>query len=106
MPLRTLRCAIEDLDGWYPRLLLEPHSVACVAVMSRYSASPATFDVACEGITSRWLIQESALRLEVLWAEETAAKAGRILATMQQKPLVEMASIALAFILARRLIVL
>src|SRR3954452_24990113 len=74
MPLRTLRCAIEDLDGWYPRLLFEPHSVACVAVMSRYSAPPATFDVACEGITSLWLAQDSTFRLEVSWAEETAAK--------------------------------
>ena len=53
MPLRTLRCAIEDLKGWYPRLFVEPHSVAGVAVMGRYSASPATFDVACEGIRSR-----------------------------------------------------
>ena len=106
MPLRTLRCAIEDLDGWYPRLLLELHSVACVAVMSRYSAPPATFDVACEGITSRWLGQDSTFRLEVSWAEETAAKADRLLATMQQKPVVEMASIALAFILARRLVAL
>jgi hypothetical protein len=106
MPLRTLRCAIEDLDGWYPRLLLEPHSVACVAVMSRYSASPATFDVACEGVASRWIGQDNAFRLEVSWKEETAAKAGRLLATMQQKPMVEMASIALAFILARRLVAL
>jgi len=106
MPLRTMRCAIEDLEGWYPRLFLEPHSVACVAMMSRYAASPATFDVACEGITSRWLGQDSAFRLEVSWKEETAAKADRLLATMQQKPVVEMASIALAFLLARRLVAL
>lgn len=32
MPLRTLSCAIEDLEGWYPGLFLEPHCVACVAV--------------------------------------------------------------------------
>jgi hypothetical protein len=106
MPLRTLRCAIEGLEGWYPRLFLEPHIVACVAVMSRYSAAPAVFDVACEGITSRWLGQESGFRLEVSWVEATAAKAGRLLATMQQKPVVEMASIALAFVLARRVLAL
>jgi hypothetical protein len=106
MPLRTLRCAIEDLGGWYPRLLLEPHGVACVPVMGRYSTPPATFDVACEGITSRWLGRDSTFRLEVLWAEETAAKANRLLATMQQKPVVELASIALAFLLARRLLAL
>ncbi len=106
MPLRTLRCAVEDLEGWYPRLFLEPHCVASVAVMSRYSGPPATFEVACEGIASRWLRQGSAFRLEVSWAEETAAKADRLLATMQQKPVVEMASIALAFILGRRLLAL
>jgi hypothetical protein len=104
MPLRILRCTIEDLEGWYPRLFLEPHSVAGVAVMSRYSAPPATFDVTCEGITSRWLGPDSAFRLEVSWTEGTAAKAGRLLATMQQKPVVELASVALAFILARRLL--
>ncbi len=53
MSLRVLRCAIEDLDRWYPRLFLEPHAVACVGVMSRYSVPPATFEVACEGIESR-----------------------------------------------------
>ena len=46
MAMRILRCAVEDLATWYPRLFLEPHAVACVAVMSRYSASPATFEVA------------------------------------------------------------
>lgn len=106
MPLRTVRCAIEDLERWYPRLFLEPHSVACVAVLSRYSGPPATFDVACEGIPSRWLGDAGALRLEVSWTEESAAKAGRLLATMQQKPVVELASVALAFILARRLMAL
>src|SRR5947209_2579958 len=99
MALRTLRCAIEELEGWYPRLFLEPHIVASVAVMSRYSAPPSPFDVACEGIASRRLGQDSTLRLEVSWAEETAAKAGRLLATMQQKPVVELASVALAFVL-------
>jgi hypothetical protein len=106
MPMRTLRCAVGDLDSWYPRLFLEPHRVACVAVMGRYSDPPATFEVACEGITSRWLGQDSAFRLEVSWEQETAAKASRLLATMQQKPVVEMASIALAFLLARRLLAL
>jgi hypothetical protein len=104
MPLRTLRCAIEQLKDWYPRLFLEAHSVACVAVASRYSASPATFEVVCEGIASRWLGRENALRLELSWAEETAGKADRLLATMQQKPVVELAAVALAFILARRLL--
>jgi hypothetical protein len=64
--MRTLRCTIEDLESWYPGLFLEPHSVSCVAVMSRYSTSPAKLDVACEGIGSRWLGAESALRLEDL----------------------------------------
>jgi hypothetical protein len=106
MPVRTLRCAIEELEGWYPRLFLEPHIVAGVAVMSRYSGSSATFDVACEGVTSRWLGKETAFRPEVAWADATAGKAGRLLATMQQKPVVELASVALAFVLARRLVAL
>jgi hypothetical protein len=107
MPLRSLRCAVEDLEDWYPRLFLEPHSIACVAVMSRYSdVPPATFEVTCEGVNSRWLGTEDGFRLKVSWEPETAAKAGRLLATMQQKPVVEMASIALAFILARRLLAL
>ena len=104
MPLRTLRCAIEDLETWYPRLFLEPHIVACVAVLSRYSASPAMLHVTCEGITSRWLGKDTAFRLEVAWAEQTMAKPGRLLATMQQKPVVELASVALAFVLTRRLV--
>ena len=106
MPERTLRCAVEDLGVWYPRLFLEPHSVACVAVMNRYSGPPAMFQVACEGFSSRWLGQDNAFRLEVSWAAQTAAKASRLLATMQQKPVVELASVALAFILARRLLAL
>jgi hypothetical protein len=104
--LRILRCVVEDIEDWYHRLFLEPHSVACVAVMNRYSKPPAIFEVACEGITSRWLGQDSAFRMEVSWAEETAAMAGRLLATVQQKPVVEMASIALAFIIARRILAL
>ena len=83
MPVRTLRCALENLEGWYPRLFLEPHIVAGVAVMSRYSAPPATFNVACEGVTSRWLGKDSAFRLKVSWAEQTAAKASRLLVTMR-----------------------
>src|SRR5579872_1582517 len=104
MALRTLGCAIEDLEAWYPRLFLEPHCVACVAVLSQYTDPPATFDVACESVTSRWLGRNSAFHLEVSWEKQTAAKAGRLLATMQQKPVVEMASLALAFILARRVL--
>jgi hypothetical protein len=60
--------------------------------------------VACEGISSRWLDNDSACRLKVSWAEQTAAKASRLLATMQQKPVVELGSLALAFVLARRLV--
>jgi hypothetical protein len=106
MPVRTLRCAIESLERWYPNLFLEPHTVACVAVMSRYSACPAVIDVACEGIRSRWLRTDRTFRLEVSWSAGTAAKGSRLLATMQQKPVVELASVALAFVLARRLLAL
>ena len=37
--------------------------------MSRYSVPPATFEVTCESVTSRWLGEKSAFRLEVSWAE-------------------------------------
>ena len=102
MPLRTLPCTVEILESWYPRLFLEPHGVAGVAVMSRYSGPPVRFAVECEGVTSRWLGEDRAFNLDVSWSKKTAAQAHRLLATMQQKPLVEMASIALAFMLARR----
>ena len=55
MAEHTLRCRIEDVAEWYPALFLEPYIVACVAAMSRYSASPALFAVDCEGIDSKRL---------------------------------------------------
>jgi hypothetical protein len=36
----TFQCAIEQIADWYPRLFLEPHIVACVAVINPYSAPP------------------------------------------------------------------
>ena len=48
MALRKLRCAIEQLADWHPRLFLEPHTVACAAVLSQYSSSPAPLAVECE----------------------------------------------------------
>jgi hypothetical protein len=104
MALRTLRCAIEELADWYPRLFLEPYIVACVAAMSPYSGSPASFDVDCEGIVSRWLGRADRFRLQVSWAEATAEKAERLRATMPSKEVVELASVALAFALARRVL--
>ncbi len=52
MAERTLRCTIEELADWYPQLFVEPYIVACVTALSRYSASPASFEVDCEGIKS------------------------------------------------------
>jgi hypothetical protein len=102
MAQRTLRCAIEEVAGWYPPLFLEPHIVACVAVLSRYTESPAVFAVECANVVSRWLGQATAFTLEVSWSPETAEKAKRLRATMQAKPLVEMASVGLAMALAHR----
>jgi hypothetical protein len=51
----TLACAIEDLPKWHPALFLEAHVIACVDVLSKYSASPALLEVECEGVRSRWL---------------------------------------------------
>lgn len=104
MALRTLRCAIEEVAAWHPQMFLEPHIVACAAVMSHYSESPAVFEVDCEGITSRWLGRTKRFALEVSWTEETANKANRLRVTMQSKPLVEMAAVALAMVLVHRVL--
>jgi hypothetical protein len=104
MALRTLRCAIEQVADWHARLFLETHIVAAVAIMSRYSASPAVFEVECVNIASTWLGQATRFTLEVTWLEETATKAERLLSTMQMKPLVEMAATAMALALAYRIL--
>src|SRR5260370_27214092 len=102
MRSRAIRCAIEELADWYPRLFLEPYVVACVTAMSRYSSSPASFDVDCEGVVSRWLAGAERFRLQVSWTDATAEKAERLRATMPSKEVVELASVALASALARR----
>src|ERR1700674_5336195 len=104
MALRTLRCTIEDVADWYPQLFLEPYIVACVAAMSRYSNSPASFEVDCEGIDSRSLAGAAQFRLQVSWTEASEEKAERLRATMPSKEVVELASVALAFSLARRVL--
>lgn len=103
MPKRTLRCALEDVADWHPNLYLEPHLVACAAVLGKYSPSPAVFEVECEGISSRWLERDYRLTLDVSWTEETDHKAARLRATMQSRPLVENAAVALAMVLTHQL---
>lgn len=104
MPSRTLRCSIEQVASWYPQFFLEPHIVACAAVMARYSDSPATFGVECREVHSRWLRGEGEFSLDVGWSEETRAKADRLRATIQSKPLIEMAATAIALVLAHRVL--
>jgi hypothetical protein len=104
MAARTLQFTIEEVADWYPQLFLEPYIVACVTAMSRYSNSPASFEVECEGIASRWLAGAERFRMLVSWTEATAEKAGRLRATMPSKEVVELASVALAFALARRVL--
>jgi hypothetical protein len=104
MAVRLLRCAIEQIVDWHSHLFVEPHVVAFVAVASRYSPSPALFDVVCENVTSRWLGKAAAFRLEVSWHPDTAERAERLRATMQAGPLVELAAVALALVLARRVV--
>jgi hypothetical protein len=106
MVARTLRCAIEEVVGWYPRLFLDPYAVAFAAVAERYSASPACFEVECENVASHWLRGQSRFALEVSWSVETARNAERLRPTMQAKPLVELAAVALALVLARRVLAL
>jgi len=104
MPARQLRCAIEQIVDWHTRLFVEPHVVAFVAVASQYTGSPANFRVECENIASRWLGDAAEFGLEVHWHKDTAQKAERLRATMQSGPLVELASIALALVLSRRVL--
>jgi hypothetical protein len=101
---RTLRCRIEELAEWYPQLFLDAYIVACVTALLRYSNSPASFEVDCEGIHSRWLAGAEHFRLQVSWTEATAEKADRLRATMPSTEVVELASVALAFVLARRVL--
>ncbi len=89
---------------WHPHLFVEPHVVAFVAVAKDYSPAPARFDVSCDNVASRWLGNASECRLEVWWHNDTAAQAERLRTTMQSGPLVEMASVALALILAKRVV--
>jgi hypothetical protein len=104
MAARLLRCAIEQVADWHAHLFVEPHIVAFVAVANSYTRSPARFGVACENLSSRWLGKSSEFQLEVSWHNDTAGKAERLRATMQAGPLVELASVALALILASRVV--
>ena len=98
------KCAIEKISNWHPRLFLELHVVACVAVMRLYSASPAMFEVTCENIASDWLGEDTQFMLEVSWSDETERNAERLRATIQTKPIVEMAASALAFVLTPHIV--
>ncbi len=104
MALRLLRCAIEQVQEFHPNLYLATHMVAFAAVAGRYSRSPGRFDVECGNVVSRWLAGATECRLEISWEQATAEKAGRLRATMQSGPLVELASVALALILANRIV--
>lgn len=104
MATRTLRCVIEELADWYPRLLLDPYIVAGVAALSRYSTSPAHIAVECERIDSRWLAGAERFDLELSWKEDTLQKAERLRAIMPVAEVIEFASVALAFVLARRIL--
>jgi hypothetical protein len=101
---RTLRCTIEHLAGWHPWFFLEPQVVACVAVLARYSRPPAVFDVDCFNVESAWLGGAAHFRLEISWLPETERKAERLRATVQAKPMVEMATTALALVIAHRVV--
>jgi len=104
MPVRRIACAIEQIADWHANLFVEPHIIAFVAVAHQYSTSPACIDVTCSNIVSRRLGKAAEFRLEVSWHNDTAEKAARLRATMQSRPLVELASISLALILTRRVV--
>jgi hypothetical protein len=104
MATRVFRCAIEEIADWHANLYVEPHVAAFVAVASQHSPSPALFNVECDNLASHWLGKSTECRLEVSWREDTAEKAARLRATLQAKPLVELASVALALILGSRIV--
>jgi hypothetical protein len=101
---RTLRCNIEDLARWHPWFFLEPQIVACAAVLAPYGRPLAVFDVDCFNVESSWLSDAAQFRLEVSWSSETADKADRLRATVQAKPLVEMAATALALVIVHHVV--
>lgn len=102
--MRTLRCNIEDLAHWHPWFFLEPQIVACAAVLARYGDPPALLEVDCVNVKSAWLKDAAEFRLEVSWSPETANRAERLRATVQAKPLVEMAATALGLVIAHHII--
>ena len=102
--MRTFRSTIERISDWHPRLFLKLHTVACSSVMRLYLQPPAVFEVTCENIVSDWLGEEVQFKLEVSWSEETEEKAERLRATIQTKPIVEMAASSLAFILTPNIV--
>ena len=95
------RCAIEQLTEWYPHLFLDAHIVASVGVMARFSGRPARFEVQCTDIEPLSL---ASVDLTVDWAEGTLDRAERLRATIQSRPLLEMASTALALVVVHRLV--
>ena len=72
--------------------------------MRLHSPSPAVFEVTCENIVSDWLGEEDQFILEISWSEETERKTARLRATIQTKPIVEMAASALAFVLTPNIV--
>ena len=101
--MRSLRQNMERLEGWYPHLFLEPHLVAAVTVLSDYSDSPASIHVHGENIAQGAGTEEE-FRLNLSWQLPVQAKAERMRATMQRKPLVEMAATAVALMVAHRVL--
>jgi hypothetical protein len=104
MALRTFRCAVEQIADWHSHLFVEPHVVAFIAVASKYSDSPARFDVRCDNITSRRLGKATQCSLEVSWHPDSAEKASRMRATTQTGPILELAAIAVGLILVHRVV--
>jgi hypothetical protein len=99
--MRVLRLAIEKVVGWHASLFLEPHAVACAAILTRYSGSPAAFDLEWQKGTLAPARPEQR-RLLISWSDRMTTRAERLRRTTQRKQLVEMAALALAFLVAYR----
>ena len=68
------------------------------------AAASSLQEVDCLNVESSWLGDAVQFRLEVSWSSETADKADRLRATVQAKPLVEMAATALALVIVHHVV--
>jgi hypothetical protein len=86
---------------WRKDPILDRLVAYLIGVGSGSTGTSPHFDLEIE---STWLGDAAQFRLEVSWMPETAHKAERLRATVQAKPVVEMAATALALVIAHHVL--